>query len=101
MALATVLVVGGCKRNQAGGGSDDEGGASSGNAGGEEPGPPPEDWPSVLIIGPGSGPALYLGPEEGAFAVGYLSSGIHIQLKNTPTNNHIQILIKNTLTTKT
>ena len=40
-----------------------------------EPGPPPADWPRVLVVVPGNGPALYLGHESNAPAVGYLAAG--------------------------
>lgn len=65
-----------------------------------EPGPPPADWPRVLVLGPGSGPALYLGHEENAPAVGYLNPGVRIRLESGEVNGRMKVLVAGALATK-
>jgi len=65
-----------------------------------EAGPPPEDWPRVLVIGPGVGPALYLGNAENAPAVGYLNPGVRVRLESAPVNGRIEVLVAGALATK-
>jgi hypothetical protein len=45
------------------------------------------------LAGPGSGPALYLGPEPEAPAIGYVSPGVPLRIKSAPTSGRIRVLI--------
>ena len=97
-----MLAVPGCRRRAA----DDTAGGTTSTGGttqqqpAEEPGPPPPDWPRVLVIGPGSGPALFLGHSEDAPAVGYLSPGVRVRLESSPTNGRVEVLVGGALATK-
>ncbi|MCA9608633.1 MAG: hypothetical protein KC619_23680 [Myxococcales bacterium] len=99
--MALVLVAApGCRRrgsDDASGGDVTGGGAS---APAVQPGPPPADWPRVLVIGPGSGPALYLGHEENAPAVGYLNPGTRVRLESNVVNGRAEVLVGGALATK-
>ena len=102
VALASTLAVAGCRRNQGAGQGDEDStsGGSTPRPTAQEPGPPPPDWPRVLVIGPGSGPALYLGHEENAPAVGYLNPGVRVRLESSPTNGRVEVLVGGGLSTK-
>jgi hypothetical protein len=54
----------------------------------------PWTWPSVMVTGPGSGPALFLGPEAGAAAIGYVSSGLQVELAAQPTGDRAPVRIR-------
>lgn len=54
----------------------------------------------MLVIGPGSGPALYLGHEADAPAVGYLNPGVRVRLESSPTNGRVEVLVGGALSTK-
>lgn len=101
--LVLSMAVGGCRRRP----QQAEGEAPSGGigtAGGAtqpvEAGPPPEDWPRVLVVGPGSGPALFLGHADDAPAVGYLNPGVRIRLESAPLNGRVEVLVAGALATK-
>jgi hypothetical protein len=53
----------------------------------------PEGWPSTLLVGEGSGPALFLGPGERAAAVGYVSSGVRVRLAGAFEGTRVPIRI--------
>lgn len=104
LMLALPSLVGGCRRRgQADEGPENEDVAmrsSGAEAQAVEPGPPPADWPRVLVVGPGSGPALYLGHAEDAPAVGYLNPGVRIRIESSPVNGRIEALVAGALATK-
>ncbi|MCB9592630.1 MAG: hypothetical protein H6719_07850 [Sandaracinaceae bacterium] len=100
MALALALAAPGCRRRppaeESAGGSTTAGGGAPA----VEPGPPPADWPRVLVIGPGSGPAIYLGHAEDAPAVGYLNPGTRVRLESNVVNGRVEVLVGGQLATK-
>lgn len=100
LALALVLATPGCRRR--GGEADlaDDSTAGGTTAPAVQPGPPPADWPRVLVVGPGSGPALYLGHEENAPAVGYLNPGTRVRLESNVVNGRVEVLVGGALATK-
>ncbi|HJL17145.1 MAG TPA: hypothetical protein RMH99_15875, partial [Sandaracinaceae bacterium LLY-WYZ-13_1] len=104
LLLGLALAVGGCRRRQ--GDEGQQGGDGTTTAGDTadaplpEPGPPPEDWPRVLVVGPGAGPALYLGPEDDAPAVGYLNPGVRIRMETSFVNDRVEVLVAGALATK-
>jgi len=105
LVLAVVLAAPGCRRASAGpdegtGEDTSSGAGSSGAEEAAEPGPPPEDWPRILVVVPGSGPALYLGHESDAPAVGYLGSGVRVRLESAPMNGRIEVLVGGARATK-
>lgn len=59
--------------------------------------PVPEGWPSVMVVTPGAGPALYLGPGGRDPAVGYLEPGLRVQLQGAPVRNRAEVLVAGTL----
>jgi len=72
--------------------------ASAAGCGAREGGPTePEgednDWPSHLITGEGTGPALYLTPEADSPAIGYVSPGIVVRLAGPPRGDRIPVWI--------
>ncbi|GAB5546682.1 MAG: hypothetical protein SangKO_064420 [Sandaracinaceae bacterium] len=99
--LALSLALAGCRRR---GAEETEEGASAGGATPQaeevEAGPPPEDWPRILVVGPGVGPALYLGHAENAPAVGYLNPGVRVRLESAPLNGRVEVLVAGALATK-
>ncbi len=97
LALLVALSLAGCNRNAqaGGGGGDDEGG---GEATAEEG--PPQGWPRVLVVGPGTEPALYFGPEENAPAFGYVNAGVRIRLESGVRNGRVEALVAGPLPTK-
>lgn len=62
--------------------------------------PPGEGWPRVLVTGPGTGPALYLGNASSAPGVGYLNPGVRVRLESAPINGRVQVLVGGGLATK-
>ncbi|MEQ8887771.1 MAG: hypothetical protein RID93_09045, partial [Sandaracinaceae bacterium] len=99
--MALSLALAGCRRR---GAEETEEGASAGGATPQaeevEAGPPPEDWPRILVVGPGVGPALYLGHAENAPAVGYLNPGVRVRLESAPLNGRVEVLVAGALATK-
>jgi len=94
MASALALAPG-CKR-----GTNWSDAAAS--AGGEsaETSAPPADPPRVLVIGPGDGPALYLGSDDEAPAFGYLSPGVSVRLESGIRNGRAEALVAGPLPTR-
>ncbi len=89
----------GCNRNArgtegGGGGADDGGGEVATEQG------PPAGWPRVLVVGPGTEPALYLGPEENSPAFGYVNPGVRIRLESGVRGNRVEALVAGGLPTK-
>lgn len=54
---------------------------------------PPEGWPPVLVVGPGNGPALFLGPEDESPAIGYITTGTRVRVDGPPQNRRIPVTI--------
>src|SRR5688572_28415821 len=54
---------------------------------------PPQGWPGVLVVAPGAGPALYLGPESDSPAIGYLSPGVRVRLDGPPQNGRLPVTV--------
>lgn len=50
-------------------------------------------WPHELLAGQGTGPALYLGPESAAPAVGYVSPGVVFRVAGLPDGDRLPIRI--------
>jgi hypothetical protein len=96
LAVAVGLGCGGAKRQTASTASERpraEAGKAGGTAEATEVRPRPSDWPKDFIAGPGSGPALYLGPEGDSAAIGYVSPGIRMRIASAPNNERIKVLI--------
>jgi hypothetical protein len=53
----------------------------------------PEGWPRVLVATHGSGPALYLGPEGDAPAIGYVSPGVRVRLDGPPREGRVPVTV--------
>ncbi|MFK7984442.1 MAG: hypothetical protein AB8I08_00295 [Sandaracinaceae bacterium] len=100
LALASALLIGGCRRRTAPTDTSDTTAAAASGGANVEPGPPPADLPRVLVIGPGSGPALFLGHESNAAAVGYLNPGTRVRLESSIVNGRIEVLVAGGLATK-
>ncbi|MGE0790470.1 MAG: hypothetical protein AB7S26_32635 [Sandaracinaceae bacterium] len=100
VALAALLFsAAGCRRGSTAEETTDE--AETGGAeASAEPSPPPADWPRVLVTTPGTGPAIYLGPERDAPAVGYLNPGVRVRLESAPVAGRVQVLVGGALATK-
>ena len=100
--LLTLASVMGCRpRAQGATTGGGGGGEATATEGGEaQPQPPPSDWPRVLVVGPGTGPALYLGTDDRAPAVGYLNPGVRVRLESAPQNGRVQVLVGGALSTK-
>ncbi|MBX3271153.1 MAG: hypothetical protein KF729_12880 [Sandaracinaceae bacterium] len=97
LLVALALVAPGCRRGQSGAAVEDR---STGGAAPVEAGPPPPDWPRVLVVGPGTGPALFLGHAQDAPAVGYLSAGARVRLESNVVNGRVEVLVGGALATK-
>lgn len=54
-------------------------------------------WPRELVAGVGTGPALYLGPESAAPAVGYVSPGVVFRVAAPPEGDRLPIRISGPL----
>lgn len=103
LALVLSLSVAGCRRRAQP--TDTEGetpveATTGGTAAPVEVGPPPADWPRVLVVVPGNGPALYLGHEANAPAVGYLAAGTRVRLESSIVNGRAEVLVGGALATK-
>lgn len=55
------------------------------------------DWPSTLLTNERGGPALYLGSEVGAPAVGYISEGVPVELLSGPEGGRVRVRIRGPL----
>lgn len=99
LLLSTLLLAltPGCKRG--GNGAPAEENGAGGEATAEAP-PPPSDLPRVLVIGPGSGPALFLGSAADAPAFGYLNPGVRVRLESGIQNGRAEVLVAGPLPTK-
>jgi hypothetical protein len=86
--LGMLLAVGAC--GPAAGGGAGERGARGESAGSEGP---PAGWPRVVVIGPGTDPALYTGPEADAAAFGYLAPGVRVRLEGPPQGGRIEVRV--------
>lgn len=53
-----------------------------------------EGWPLSAIVGPGRGPGLFLGPEEGAPAIGYLSEGVPIEIAGPSERGRVPVRVR-------
>ena len=53
----------------------------------------PEGWPRVLVVTPGSGPALFLGPEDDSPPIGYLSPGVRVRVDGPVRNGRIPVTV--------
>lgn len=102
LALLVAMGAGGCRRGAPteAGSTPDESADDTAGSEGQAPGPPPADWPRVLVIGPGSGPALYLGYDDSSPAIGYLNPGVRVRLESAPANGRIEVLVAGALATK-
>jgi hypothetical protein len=60
----------------------------------------PEGWPSVLIVSAGSGPALFLGPENDSPAIGYVSGGVRVRLDGPPRNGRVPVTVSGGLSAR-
>lgn len=101
-ALALVAALGvattGCRRNgQPGDGAEGDGSGGAEAAADEGP---PEGWPRVLVVGPGTEPALYFGAEENAPAFGYINAGVRVRIESGVRNGRVEALLAGPLPTK-
>ncbi|MGF1467997.1 MAG: hypothetical protein ACFCGT_17895 [Sandaracinaceae bacterium] len=69
------------------------------------PGPPPEGMPRILVTGPAlaafrPAPALFLGPEPDAPAVGYLGPGTLLRLESAPSGGRVEVSVGGALRTR-
>ena len=60
----------------------------------------PEGWPSVLVVTPGAGPALFLGPEAESPAIGYVSAGVRVRLDGPPVNDRVPVTLSGSLSAR-
>jgi hypothetical protein len=100
IALVLLVLAAGCNRNR---GGETETQDVAGGGGGEaavEAGPPPAGWPRVLVTGPGTGPGLYLGPDNNAPAFGYVSPGVRVRIESGVRNGRVEVLVAGGLPTK-
>lgn len=54
---------------------------------------PPAGWPRVLVIGPGTDPALYTGPGADASAFGFLDPGVRVRLEGAPREGRVEVRV--------
>lgn len=93
LALLALLAPG-CNRDRNGASDDD-------SAGGEESEAPlPSGWPQVLVVGPGTGPALYVSSAPDAAAYGYVNPGVRVRLESAPQNGRVKALLAGPLPTR-
>ena len=86
----------GCKRRPSG--AEGEATAAGGEVG-EAP-PPTGDLPRVLTIGPGAGPALYMGSAQNSPAFGYLNPGVRVRVESAVSGGRAEVLVAGPLPTK-
>jgi hypothetical protein len=60
-------------------------------------GGPGHGWPEELVTGPGTGPALYLGPEADSPAVGYVSPGVQVEIADAASGDRVPVRIRGAL----
>jgi hypothetical protein len=96
LSVSLLALAPGCKRRANGEGAEANG------AGGEasEAPPPSGELPRVLAIGPGTGPALFMGSGESAPAFGYLNPGVRVRLESGVQNGRVEVLVAGPLPTK-
>lgn len=97
IALALCAALAGC-RPRNGDAAQVEGETSEG--GEAQSSGPPQGWPRVLVVGPGTGPGLYFGPEDDAPAFGYVNPGTRIRLESGVRNGRIEVLVAGPMATK-
>ncbi len=75
---------------------------AAGSGGGEsaETSAPPADLPRVLVIGPGDGPALYVGSDDEAPAFGYVNPGVSVRLESGIQDGRAEVLLAGPLPTR-
>jgi hypothetical protein len=56
-------------------------------------GHPPVGWPSVLVVAPGTGPALYAASDEGAPPFGYLTEGVRVRIDGAAVNGRVPVTV--------
>lgn len=54
---------------------------------------PPEGWPRVLVVTPGPGPALFLGPEDDSPPIGFVTTGTRVRLDGPPRNGRVPVTV--------
>ena len=54
---------------------------------------PAPGWPTVLVVGPGQGPALYADSDDNAPPFGYISEGTRVQINSAPANGRIKVTV--------
>jgi hypothetical protein len=59
--------------------------------------PPTVEWPATMLTGPGTGPALFLGPEDEAPAIGYVRPGVEVELAEQPVNGRALARIRGSI----
>lgn len=97
LSASLLALTPGCKRRP--NGAEGEATAAGGEGVGEAP-PPTGDLPRVLTIGPGAGPALYMGSGTSAPAFGYLSPGVRVRLESGVQGGRAEVLVAGPLPTK-
>lgn len=60
----------------------------------------PEGWPRILVVTPGSGPALYLGPDDDSPAIGYVTEGVRVRLDGPPANGRVPVTVSGGLSAR-
>lgn len=60
----------------------------------------PEGWPRILVVTPGTGPALYLGPDDDSPAIGYVSTGVRVRLDGPPQNGRVPVTVSGGLSAR-
>ncbi|MCB9623040.1 MAG: hypothetical protein H6723_06805 [Sandaracinus sp.] len=55
------------------------------------------EWPSALVTGPGTGPALFLGAEDRSPAIGYVRPGVDVELAEQPVNGRALVRIRGSI----
>lgn len=53
----------------------------------------PEGWPRVVVVTAGSGPALFLGPEDDSPPIGYLSPGTRVRVDGPVRNGRVPVTV--------
>ena len=74
------------------------GGAATGE--GESGAGSSAEWPSELVTGDGSGPALYLSESADSPAVGYVSPGVVVRIGRQPVGDRVSVMVQGPLTVR-
>lgn len=53
----------------------------------------PSGWPEVMIVMPGEGPALYLGPEDDSPAIGYVTMGARVRIDGPEQHGRVPVTV--------